>query len=70
MKVDLKGKVAVVTGGGGVLCSRFAVALALAGAKVAVLNRTLAKAQKVVDEIKERAARLPQCMWMLWTRRA
>lgn len=52
MKVDLTNKVAVVTGGGGVLCSRFAVALAEAGAKVAVLNRTLAKAQNVVDEIK------------------
>ena len=52
MKVELKGKVAVVTGGGGVLCSRFAVALAASGAKVAVLNRTLAKAQSVVDEIR------------------
>ena len=52
MKVDLSGRVAAVTGGGGVLCSRFAKALAESGAKVAVLNRTLAKAQKVVDEIK------------------
>lgn len=52
MKVDLTNKVAVVTGGGGVLCSRFAVALAGCGAKVAVLNRTLSKAQAVVDEIE------------------
>lgn len=52
MKVDLKNKVAVVTGGGGVLCSRFAAALAESGAKVAVLNRTVEKAQRVVDGIK------------------
>lgn len=52
MKVDLSDKVAVVTGGGGVLCSRFAVALAESGARVAVLNRTLSKAQTVVDEIR------------------
>jgi NAD(P)-dependent dehydrogenase (short-subunit alcohol dehydrogenase family) len=36
-KIDLKDKVAVVTGGGGVLCSTFAKALAQNGAKVAVL---------------------------------
>ncbi len=52
MKVDLTNKVAVVTGAGGVLCSRFAVALAESGAKVALLNRTLSKAQAVADEIK------------------
>ena len=38
---DLAGKVAVVTGGSGVLCSEMARALAQAGAKVAILNRTL-----------------------------
>lgn len=54
MKVDLTNKVAVVTGGGGVLCSRFAVALAECGAKVAVLNRTLAKAQAVAEEIRKK----------------
>ncbi len=37
--VDLKGKVAVVTGAGGVLCSLMAEALAAAGAKVALLDR-------------------------------
>ncbi len=35
---DLNGKVAVVTGGGGVLCSHLSRALASAGAKVAVLD--------------------------------
>ena len=34
----LNGKVAVVTGAGGVLCSSFAEALAAAGAKVALLD--------------------------------
>ena len=48
---ELCGKVAVVTGGAGVLCREFAKALALCGAKVAILNRTLSKAEKVVEEI-------------------
>ena len=52
MKPDLSGKVAVVTGGAGVLCSEFAKALALCGAKVAVLGRTLSKAEEVVAEIR------------------
>ena len=52
LKPDLTGKVAVITGGGGVLCREFAKALALCGAKVAVLNRTLSKAEDVAAEIK------------------
>jgi len=51
MKPDLSGKVAVVTGGAGVLCSEFAKALAVCGAKVAILGRTLSKAAAVVSEI-------------------
>ena len=35
--LDIKGKVAVVTGAGGVLCSMFAETLAEQGAKVAVV---------------------------------
>ena len=50
--IDLKDQVAVVTGGGGVLCSYFARALALSGAKVAILDLNLDAAQKVVDIIK------------------
>ncbi len=38
LNTDLSGKVAVVTGAGGVLCGMFAQALAQAGAKVAVLD--------------------------------
>lgn len=51
LNIDLSGKVAVVTGAGGVLCSEFSKVLARAGAKVALLNRTVEKAQKVADEI-------------------
>ncbi|MBP8036491.1 MAG: SDR family NAD(P)-dependent oxidoreductase, partial [Negativicutes bacterium] len=48
----LAGKVAVVTGGGGVLGSAFAKELARVGAKVAIMNRTAEKAQAVVDAIE------------------
>ncbi len=49
---NLKGRVAVITGGGGVLCSGFAKDLAKLGVKVAVLDLREEAAQKVVDEIK------------------
>ncbi len=48
---DLNGKVAVVTGGGGVLCSGFSKTLAAAGAKVAVCDLRAEAAQAVADEI-------------------
>lgn len=51
-KVDLSGKVAVVTGGGGVLCSGFAKVLAACGAKVAVVDLREEAASKVAQEIK------------------
>ncbi len=50
-KIDLSDKVALVTGGGGVLCSEFAKALAANGAKVAVCDLREEAAQKVVDDI-------------------
>ena len=50
-EIDLKNKVAVVTGGGGVLCSSFAKAIAKCGAKVAVLDLNGEAAQLVADEI-------------------
>jgi NAD(P)-dependent dehydrogenase (short-subunit alcohol dehydrogenase family) len=50
-KVNLKGKVAVVTGGGGVLCSTMAKALAECGASVAVADLRLEAADKVAQEI-------------------
>ncbi len=49
---DFSGKVAVVTGGAGVLCREFCNALAQCGCKVAVLNRTLSKAEAVAEEIR------------------
>lgn len=48
---NLKGRVAVITGGGGVLCSGFAKDLTSFGVKVAVLDLREDAAQKVVDEI-------------------
>ena len=53
LNVDFSGKVAVITGAGGVLCSAFAKALAQCGAKVAVLDLNLEAAQKVADELAE-----------------
>ncbi|MBR2482136.1 MAG: SDR family NAD(P)-dependent oxidoreductase, partial [Oscillospiraceae bacterium] len=50
-QIDLSGKVAVVTGAGGVLCSEMAKALAACGAKVALVGRTLENVQRVADEI-------------------
>ena len=50
---NLDGKVAVVTGAGGVLCSMFAKALAAAGAKVAVLDLNETAAETIAASIRE-----------------
>ncbi|MBZ0303907.1 MAG: SDR family oxidoreductase [Anaerolineae bacterium] len=49
--IDLTGKVAVVTGGSGVLGTSFCQGLAQAGASVVVMGTTLEKAQKAVESI-------------------
>ncbi len=49
--VDLKGKVAVVTGAGGVICSMLAEALAAAGAKVALLDLNGERAEEFAKQI-------------------
>tara|TARA_B100001175_G_scaffold309718_1_gene311777 strand:- start:429 stop:1205 length:777 start_codon:yes stop_codon:yes gene_type:complete len=48
---NLKGKVAVVIGGGGYLCSEMSIGLAKAGCKLAILDLRLKKAKKVCNEI-------------------
>ena len=50
-RVDLSKEIAVVTGGGGVLCGMMSKALAECGAAVAVADLKLDAAQKVADEI-------------------
>lgn len=50
-EIDLKNKVAVVTGGAGVLCGTFAEAIAEAGAAVAILDLNGEAARKVADTI-------------------
>jgi NAD(P)-dependent dehydrogenase (short-subunit alcohol dehydrogenase family) len=51
INTNLSGKVAVVTGAGGVICSMLAKALATAGAKVALLDLNEEAAKKYADEI-------------------
>ena len=51
LNTDLTGKVAVVTGAGGVLCSYFAKVLARAGAKVALLDLNAEAAGQFASEI-------------------
>lgn len=50
--VNLNNKTAVVTGGGGVLCSAFSKALASCGANVAVLDLSLDAAEKTASAIR------------------
>lgn len=52
MMFDLTGKVAVVTGGTGVLGGALARGLASAGTKVGILGRRTAKAEEVAAEIR------------------
>src|SRR5699024_10152170 len=51
-KIDLSGKVVVITGGSGVLGSIIAKSLAAVGANVAIISRSQEKLDKVVEEIK------------------
>ena len=51
METTFANKVVVITGGGGVLCSTMAKALAGEGAKIAILDLKAENAQKVADEI-------------------
>ncbi|MBK8182464.1 MAG: SDR family oxidoreductase [Candidatus Competibacteraceae bacterium] len=55
-KIDLNNKVAVVTGGGGVLCAELAAALAVNGAKLGVLDLNGDAAEKTAAQIRELGA--------------
>lgn len=52
IKTDLSGKVAVVTGAGGVLCGMFSRVIAQAGARVAVLDLNEAAAEQIAETIR------------------
>ena len=52
-EIDLSNKTAVVTGGGGILCSGFSKVMAQCGAKVAVLDLRGENASAVADEINK-----------------
>ncbi|MBR2986247.1 MAG: SDR family oxidoreductase [Clostridia bacterium] len=54
-KVDLSNQVVAITGAGGVICGEFAKALAECGAKVILLDINLEGAQKIADQIGEKA---------------
>jgi NAD(P)-dependent dehydrogenase (short-subunit alcohol dehydrogenase family) len=48
----LKGKIVLITGGSGVLCRSMAKGLSAAGARIAVLSRSLDKVEAVAAEIR------------------
>ena len=52
LNIDYTGKVVVVTGAGGLICSAMARAFAQSGAKVAALDRNLANVEKLANELK------------------
>ncbi|MBS2098435.1 SDR family oxidoreductase [Carboxylicivirga linearis] len=52
MELNVKNKVAVITGGSGILCSAMARGLASKGVKTAILNRNQESADKVANDIE------------------
>ena len=58
-EIDLKQKVAVITGAGGILMSEFAKALAKCGARVALLDINETAVKAVAESIGENALAIP-----------
>jgi NAD(P)-dependent dehydrogenase (short-subunit alcohol dehydrogenase family) len=58
---DLSGKAAVITGGGGVLCSTMARALSACGAKIAILDINLGAAEKVAEGLRRSGGQAMAC---------
>lgn len=56
MTAELTGRVAALTGGGGILCSTMAQALARHGADVAVLDVNAQAAARVADQLRQAGA--------------
>ena len=52
LNIDYTGKVVVITGAGGLICSAMARAFAQSGAKVAALDLNLANVEKLANELK------------------
>ncbi|HLP73346.1 MAG TPA: SDR family oxidoreductase [Bacteroidales bacterium] len=52
-ELNLKDKVAVITGGAGIICSTMAKSLALAGAKTVILDLNREAAEKVAEQIEK-----------------
>src|SRR5260370_27918634 len=65
---SLEGQAAIVTGGTGVLGRTMATALAMAGAKVAVLGRRSAAAAEVAAEIQARGGQALAGIWNMLDR--
>ena len=61
---DLTGKMAVVTGAGGILCGMFARTLARAGAAVALLDINLEAAEETAGTYGRLGGRLLPMEWM------
>lgn len=57
-KINLEDKVAVITGGGGVLCGVFAQALAQCGARIALLDINLEAAQEQAVQVSNAGGRV------------
>ncbi|MDO4490999.1 MAG: SDR family oxidoreductase [Lachnospiraceae bacterium] len=52
INIDYSGKVVVITGAGGAICSTMARAFAQSGAKVAAINRSSAKIELLAEELQ------------------